>query len=181
MTKVIAPATPVAIDPSMLKLINNAVEAENKNYGARIMFAVGINTTAPAECKWYALEANGQKLPPAIQAIKDAYYAGLKGINYSNPSNAWKMIKHYAFEDACNRSMFGEVPKAPEAETATASEGAGKSNRKPQERLLADLTEVHDYCMREIGKANPDFTEKHKLAHAKVIEALKALGKSIGI
>jgi hypothetical protein len=181
MAKVISPATPVAIDPSMVKLINNAVEAENKNYGARIQFAVGINNTAPAECKWYALEANGQKLPPAIQAIKDAYYAGLKGINYSNPSNAWKMIKHYAFEDACNRSMFGEVPKAPEAETEAETKGAGKTNRKPQERLLFELTEVHDYCMREIGKANPDFTEKHKQAHHKVIEALKILGKTIGI
>lgn len=181
MAKVISSPAPVSIDAGMLKLINNAVEAENKNYGARIQFAVGINNTAPAECKWYALEANGQKLPPAIQAIKDAYYAGLKGINYSNPSNAWKMIKHYAFEDACNRSMFGEVPKAPEAETEAETKGAGKTNRKPQERLLFDLTEVHEYCMREIGKANPDFTEKHKQAHHKVIEALKILGKTIGI
>ena len=182
MTKIIAPVAPVVLDADMLNLIENAVQADAKVYGARIAFAVGVNNASPADCKWYALESNGQKLPPVIQAIKDTYYKGLKGINYSNPSNAWKMIKHYAQLDAGNRSMFGEVaPTVGEAETATESQGAGKTNRKPQERLLNDLTEVHDYCMREIGKANPDFTEKHKLAHAKVIEALKIIGKSIGI
>lgn len=182
MTKVIAPVAPIVLDADMLNLIENAVQADAKVYGARIAFAVGVNNASPADCKWYALEANGQKLPPVIQAIKDTYYKGLKGINYSNPSNAWKMIKHYAQLDAANRSMFGEIaPTVGEAQAESESNGAGSAHRKPQERLLADLTAIHDYCVREIGKANPDFGDKHRLAHAKVIEALKALGKSIGL
>ena len=182
MSKVISPASPVVLDSSMLKLIENAVQADAKVYGARIAFAVGVNNAAPADCKWYALESNGQKLPAVIQAIKDAYYKGLKGIKYSNPSNAWKMIKQYALDDAANRSMFGEIaPTIGEAESEGSSSGDTKVHRKPQERLLVDLTAVHEYCVREIGKANPDFNEKHRLAHAKVIEALKAIGKSIGI
>jgi hypothetical protein len=182
MAKVISPVAPVVLDSGMLTLIENAVQADAKVYGARIAFAVGVNNASPADCKWYALEGNGQKLPPVIQAIKDTYYAGLKGINYSNPSNAWKMIKHYAQLDAQNRCMFGEVaPTIGEVQGESESEGAGKTNRKPQQRLLEDLTAIHDYCMREIGKANPDFTDSHKVAHAKVMEALKALGKSVGI
>ena len=182
MAKVIAPVAPVVLDAGMLTLIENAVQADAKVYGARIAFAVGVNNASPEGCKWYELEGMGQKLPPVIQAIKDTYYKGLKGINYSNPSNAWKMIKFYAKEDAINRSMFGEVaPTVGEVDAEKESNGAGSTHRKPQERLLADLTAVHDYCVREIGKANPDFNDKHRLAHAKVIEALKVLGKTIGL
>lgn len=187
MTNVIAPATTVAsasiIASAMMELINNAVIAEGANYGARKAFAAGINNEAPADCKWYALEANGQKLPVNIQAIKSAYYAGLKGINYSNPSNAWRMVKEYAKENACERSMFGEIPPVvvTAENVATAIGGDKKEHRTVQARMLADLTAVHDYCIREIGKNNPEFTDKHVVAHRKVIEALKAIGKTIGL
>ena len=32
----------------------------------------------------------------AQPGLKAEYYKGLKSIKYSNPSNAWKMVKKYA-------------------------------------------------------------------------------------
>ena len=187
MSKVLTPvaqAVEIVLSETMVGLINNAIQADANVYGARIDFAVGVNNISPVDCAWYNLEANGQKLPPVILKIKEVYYDGLKKINYSNPSNAWKMIKQYAQKDAVNRCMFGEVAPIEvegEAKTESESNGAGTTHRKPQERLLAELTAVHEYCMREIGKTNPDFNEKHRTVHIKVIEALKILGKTIGI
>lgn len=174
--KIISPVAPVAIDEAMLSLVNNAVKAEQKTYGARIALAVGINDVAPADCMWYALEGNGQKLPPVIEAIKVKYYEGLKAINYSNPSNAWRMIKQYAKEDAANRCMFGEVAPAEGSEAEESTGGDTKQARSVQLRLVEELTALHEFCARESGKNNPEFTAKHKAAHGHIVQALKALG-----
>lgn len=177
MSKKIISVSPVVIDEAMLGLVNNAVKAEQKTYGARIALAVGINDIAPADCMWYALEGNGQKLPPVIEAIKVKYYEGLKAINYSNPSNAWRMIKQYAKEDAINRSMFGEVaPAEGTSETEADTGGDTKQARSVQLRLVEELTSLHEFCARESGKNNPEFTAKHKAAHGHIVQALKALG-----
>lgn len=185
MSKVIAPVA-VAIPASVQTALVAAVEAEQSNYGARKAFAASINDVAPAECKWYALEGNGQKLPPVIAAIKEAYYKGLKSINYSNPSNAWRMVKDYAKADAGNRAMFGELPPVTAQAVAEAeADGAGKGNtretRKPQRRLLEDLTELHDYCAKQTAKNDPEFLDKHKQAHGYIVQALKAIGAQVGI
>ena len=181
MTKVIKPEV-VALDNATLEIVANAVKAEAGNYGARKALAKQINDKAPADCRWYVLEANGQKLPPMIEAIKTEYYKGLKGINYSNPSNAWKMIKQYAQEDASARSMFGEVPPVA-GKTEGEGEGSGKTRelRSVQTRLVEDLKALHDFMVRETSKGNPDVQDKHKTAHHHIIDALKVLGVSIGL
>ena len=183
--KVITPVQAVALDTETLGIVAEAVNAEAKNYGARRALATRINDKAPADCRWYVLEANGQKLPPVIEAIKTEYYKGLKGIGYSNPSNAWKMLKQYALEDASARSMFGELPPAPEgsgdAEGDAEGSGNKRENRSVQRRLVEELTLEHDFMVREISKGNPDITDKHKKAHHHIIEALKCLGVTIGL
>lgn len=182
MSKVISPVA-VEIPASVQSTLLAAVEAEKGNYGARKRFAASINDIAPAECMWYALEGNGQKLPPVIAAIKDAYYAGLKAIEYSNPSNAWRMIKQYAKEDAATRSMFGEIAPAEGEAEAEAEDTGGdtRETRGPQRRLLDELTALHDYCVRMTSKNDPEFLDKHKQAHMHIIDAMKAIGAKVGI
>lgn len=180
MTKVIAP-TPVALDSNTLEIVAQAVNAEKSNYGARKALAAWINNTIPEECRWYVLEANGQKLPPVIEAIKTEYYKGLKSIGYSNPSNAWKMIKQYAQEHACEHAMFGETPPAEGEGEKAEGESKTREVRSVQRRLVEDLTALHDFMVRELSKGNPDIQDKHKVAHHHVIDALKSLGVSIGL
>jgi hypothetical protein len=177
--KVIAPA--IAIDSNTLEVINQAVNAEKSNYGARKALAKCINMQAPENCRWYTLEANGQKLPPAIDAIKSEYYKGLKSINYSNPSNAWKMIKQYAQEHASECAMFGEVPPEPANATESTSESKTREVRSVQTRLIEDLTALHEYMVREINKGNAEITSAHKQAHFHIVEGLKSIGKTIGL
>jgi len=181
MTKVIKPEV-VALDNATLEIVANAVKAEAGNYGARKALAKQINAKSPEDCRWYVLEANGQKLPPVIEAIKTEYYKGLKSINYSNPSNAWKMIKQYAQDDASVRGMFGETPPI-EGKPDADAEGSGKTRelRSVQTRLMEDLTALHDFMVREISKGNPEVQDKHKSAHHHIIDALKVLGKTIGL
>lgn len=182
MSKILAPVS-VEIPSVCLTAMQGAIEAEQKNYGAKIRFAASINDIAPADCVWYALEGNGQKLPPVIAAIKAKYYEGLKAINYSNPSNAWRMIKQYAKEDAANRSMFGEVPPEPKAEGEGATETTGekRETRSPQLRLVEDLTALHEYCARLTAKNDPQFLAKHATCHGHIVQALKSLGVDIGL
>lgn len=180
MTKVIAPSA-VALDSNTLEIVAQAVNAEKSNYGARRALAQCINMQAPEDCRWYVLEANGQKLPPMIEAIKTEYYKGLKSIGYSNPSNAWKMIKQYAQEHASECAMFGELPPVEGATEQTEGESKTREVRSVQTRLIEDLTALHDFMVREISKGNPDIQDKHKVAHHHIIDALKVLGKTIGL
>lgn len=180
MTKVIAP-TAIALDSATMEIVAQAVTAEKSNYGARRNLAKCINEQAPEDCRWYVLEANGQKLPPVIEAIKTEYYKGLKSINYPNPSNAWRMIKHYAQEHASECAMFGETPPAEGSTEQTEGESKTREVRSVQRRLVEDLTALHEFMVRELSKGNPDIQDKHKVAHHHVIDALKSLGVSIGL
>jgi hypothetical protein len=176
MAKVITPSTQaVALDASTLEVIANAVNAEASTYGARRELAKRINDKAPADTRWYALESQGQKLPPVIALIKDEYYKGLKGIGYSNPSNAWKMIKQYAQEDACDRSMFGEMPTT-KGEGEGESEGEGEGNAKHARplnlRLIEELTSLYKVCKRE----EKVLTDKQAKCFVHIASALTALG-----
>ena len=169
---------PVTIDARVMDLLTEAVHAEASTYGARRNFAAGINDVSPEGCAWYSLESMGQKLPDNIKAIKTAYYAGLKGINYSNPSNAWKMIRQYAKQDAAARAMFGEVAEA-EAAEGEAAEGDTRETRSLQLRLIEELTTLHKACVK--AKDKNELLATQSDAHMHIVQALKALGVDIGI
>jgi hypothetical protein len=143
-----------------------AIDADRGVYGARINYAAGINDIASVA--WYSIEENGGKLPENIQGEKDAYYKGLKDIGYSNPSNAWKMIKQYAKQDAIKRALFGEV--APIQAEAT-TEGAGSKARPLDLRLVEELTALYKAC----HKAD-SLSTKQSGAFKGIKDALKAMG-----
>ena len=145
-----------------------AIEAETSNYGARRAYAAGMNDIA--DCAWFELEGNGGKLPEAIAGEKKAYYEGLKAIGYSNPSNAWKMVKQYAKADAVARALFGVVADAePEAE-------AGSKARPLDLRLVEELTALYKAC----HKAD-SLSTKQSGALDGIKAALKAMGVDLSL
>jgi hypothetical protein len=143
-----------------------AIEAETSNYGARRAYAAGLNDIA--DCAWFELEG---KLPEAIAGEKKAYYDGLKAIGYSNPSNAWKMVKQYAKADAIARAMFGVVADA-EPET----QGAGNKARPLDVRLIDDLVALYKQCAKQ-----DSLSKKQEGAFKGIKEALKAMGVDIAL
>ena len=164
-------ATPIAM------LRTAAVESEKTAYGARRAYAAGINDMT--DTAWYV---DGEKLPKSIQAEKDEYYKALKAIDYSNPSNAWKMVKKYAREDAIERGLFGETP--PElADNGEGGEGEGETReaRSLTLRMVEELTKLHKAAMKTRDGKPEEYSPKIALAHHHVIEGLKAMGVDIGI
>jgi hypothetical protein len=178
-TVTVVPA--VAVIPEAVRTaLVKAVEADQSSYGARRDFAASIN--AESDLAWYNLEAMGQKLPAVIAAIKTEYYAGLKGIGYSNPSNAWRMVKQYAKEDAANRGLFGETADAPKAEGETTEAEAGgdtRTVRSVQTRLVEDSKILLDFLMREKVKGNLEPKHEEYLSH--LINGMKSIGMTVGI
>ena len=146
-----------------------AIDADRGAYGARLNYAVGLNDIATLA--WYDIEGNGGKLPEAIEGEKKAYYEGLKGIGYSNPSNAWKMIKQYAKADAIKRGLFGEVP-----EVEATTEGAGSKARPLDLRLVEELTALYKAC----HKAD-SLSTKQAGAFAGIKAALKSMGVDVSL
>jgi len=146
-----------------------AIDADRGAYGARLNYAVGLNDIA--DCAWYDIEGNGGKLPEAIQGEKDAYYKGLKEIGYSNPSNAWKMIKQYAKADAVKRGLFGEV-----AEVEATSEGAGSKARPLDLRLVEELTALYKACTKP-----ESLSAKQQGAFDGIKAALKSMGVDVAL
>ena len=146
-----------------------AIESEVSNYGARRAYAAGLNDIATVA--WFELEGNGGKLPEAIAGEKKAYYEGLKSIGYSNPSNAWKMVKQYAKADAVARALFGVVAEA-EAET----DGAGSKARPLDLRLIEELTALYKACTKVDSLSN-----KQSGALDGIKAALKAMGVDLSL
>ena len=145
-----------------------AIEADVSAYGARKAYGAGINDIA--DCAWFDLEGNGGKLPEAIAGEKKAYYEGLKAIGYSNPSNAWKMVKQYAKADAVARALFGVVAEAePETE-------AGSKARPLDLRLVEELTALYKAC----HKAD-SLSTKQSGALDGIKAALKAMGVDLSL
>lgn len=141
-----------------------AIEAETSNYGARRNYAAGMNDIA--DVAWFELEGNGGKLPEAIAGEKKAYYEGLKAIGYSNPSNAWKMVKQYAKADAIARALFGVVAEAePEAE-------AGAKARPLDVRLIEELTALYKACHK---------ADSLSAKQSGALDGIKAALKSMGV
>jgi hypothetical protein len=147
-----------------------AIESEVSNYGARRAYAAGLNDITTLA--WYDLEANGGKLPENIAGEKKAYYEGLKSIGYSNPSNAWKMVKQYARGDAIARLLFGEVDNTAEAE----AEGAGSKARPLDLRLVEELTALYKACHKADTLSN-----KQQGAFDGIKAALKAMGVDLSL
>ena len=147
-----------------------AIDAERGSYGARLAYAAGLNDIS--DCAWYDIEGNGGKLPENIAGEKAAYYEGLKSIGYSNPSNAWKMIKQYAKADAAKRAMFGEVATADDTDT----KGAGAKARPLDLRLIEELTALFKAC----HKAD-SLSKKQSGALEGITAALKAMGVDISL
>lgn len=139
-----------------------AIESEVSNYGARKEYAAGLNDIATDA--WFNYEGEGLKLPEAIAGEKKAYYDGLKSIGYSNPSNAWKMVKQYAKQDAIARALFGVVAEETEAP-------AGAKARPLDLRLVEELTALYKACTK------PDtLSAKQQGAFEGIKAALTAMG-----
>lgn len=145
-----------------------AIESEVSNYGARKAYAAGLNDIS--DVAWFDLEGNGGKLPEAIAGEKKAYYEGLKAIGYSNPSNAWKMVKQYAKADAVARALFGVVA---EAETDAP---AGAKARPLDLRLVEELTALYKACHKADSLSN-----KQQGAFDGIKTALKAMGVDLSL
>jgi len=185
---VIAPVVTVDI----ITLRGKAIEAETSNYGARRNYASGINAMAmlstpnivSPEFAWYNLEGD-HNLPKVIKDEKIEYYKALTAIKYPNNSNAWKMIKKYAKEEAVAKGLFGELPRAlSESESESESEGNGaRANEAKVLNLfmVETLTNMHKRSLRTKQQKPEQYGEKQSKAHAKVIEALQALGVDIGL
>ena len=185
---VIAPVVSVDI----ITLRGKAIEAETSNYGARRNYASGINAMAmlatpnivSPEFAWYNLEGD-HNLPKVIKDEKVEYYKALTAIKYPNNSNAWKMIKKYAKEEAVAKGLFGEIPRAP-SESEGEGEGEGNGARANEAKVLnlfmvETLTNMHKRSLRTKQQKPEQYGEKQSKAHAKVIEALQALGVDIGL
>ena len=177
-TVVITPVT--KIETNIVSLRIAAVESEVKNYGARREYANGINTIADGVA-WYR---DGVALPKAVDAEKKEYYKALKAIGYSNPSNAWRMVKAYALENALEFGLFGEV--APEVgegegEGEVAAESNTRETRSMTLRFVVELTLLHKAAEKKRTENSEEYTTKVSAAHAKIIEALKCMGVEIGI
>lgn len=145
-----------------------AIESEVSNYGARKDYAGGLNDIATVA--WFDIEGNGGKLPEAIAGEKKAYYDGLKAIGYSNPSNAWKMVKQYAKADAIARNLFGVVADV-DADTP-----AGAKARPLDLRLVEELTALYKAC----AKAD-SLSTKQQGAFEAIRLGLKAMGVDISL
>lgn len=144
-----------------------AIESEVSNYGARKDYAAGLNDISTTA--WFELEGAGLKLPEAVAGEKKAYYEGLKSIGYSNPSNAWKMVKQYAKQDAIARALFGVVAEETEAP-------AGAKARPLDLRLVEELTALYKACHKADSLSN-----KQAAAFEGIKSALKAMGVDLSL
>ena len=168
--------TPALSDIAQLRA--RAVESEASVYGARREYAKGINGLS--DIAWYR---DGVQLPKAIAEEKAEYYKALKAIGYSNPSNAWKMVKQYAFEAAKAEGLFGEVVEA-EGEGEGEGEGEAGETRETRSltlRMVEELSKLHKAAMKTRDGKPEEYSPKVALAHHHVIEALKSMGVDIGI
>lgn len=168
--------TIAAAIPNIVSLRQRAVESESTVYGARREYAKGINGLS--DIAWYR---DGVELPASIKAEKAEYYKALKAIGYSNPSNAWKMVKAYAFEAAKAEGLFGEVTETEGEGEGEGDEGETREARSLTLRMVEELSKLHKAAMKTRDAKPEEYSPKVALAHHHVIEALKAMGVDIGI
>lgn len=172
-TVVITPVVQIE-GPNIVSLRIAAVESESTVYGARRKYAGAINGIS--NVAWYR---DGVELPATVKAEKAEYYKALKAIGYSNPSNAWKMVKQYAFENAVELGLFGEVVKEGDGEVE--ANGETREARTLTLRIVEELTKLHKAADKKRTDNSEEYSDKVSKAHAKMIEALKCMGVDIGI
>ena len=158
------PATLVAARQAEL----SAVES---GYGARIQYAQCLVDNSGGVL-WFT---DGVEMPALIKAEKQAYYDGLKAIKYSNPSNAWKMIKKYALEYAQQTGLIAK-PEAEGGEGGGEAESSGdaRHTRSFSLRVIEDVGSMFK-AGRRLEKEGA-LTEKERQCLVHLGSALAALG-----
>lgn len=146
------------------------LQAVESGYGARIQYAQALVDNS-GDVLWFT---DGVKMPELIEAEKAEYYKGLKAIKYSNPSNAWKMVKKYALEYAMQIGLV-EKPKAENGEGSEGkSSGDARHTRSFSLRVIEDVGGIFK-TGRRLEKEGT-LTEKEKQCLAHLGSALAALG-----
>ena len=164
MSNVVIPAAIVAARQAELKAVESG-------YGARIQYAQAL-VNASDGVLWYT---DGVKMPEMIEAEKKAYYEGLKAIKYSNPSNAWKMVKKYCVEYATQIGLIAKEEKAESGEADKAeSSGDARHTRSFSLRVLEDVGGIFKAGRRLEKEGALTAKEQQCLAH--LGSALAALG-----
>ena len=146
------------------------LQAVESGYGARIQYAQALVDNSDGVL-WFT---DGVKMPELIEAEKAEYYKGLKAIKYSNPSNAWKMVKKYALEYATQIGLV-EKPKAEGGEGSEGeSSGDAKHTRSFSLRVIEDVGSLFK-AGRRLEKEGA-LTAKEKQCLVQLGNALAALG-----
>jgi hypothetical protein len=146
-----------------------------KEYGAERRYAVALNETF-ASFDWFDIQL-GDKSEHAkpVHAEKNALYAELKKINYSNPSEVWKRLRKYGRVE-----KYGEEPKTEtETETETESESKEKGasrNKPPMLRNIDDLVLLYKFNERQDNLPSKVVEAQKHIAHA-----LCALGVNLSM
>ena len=161
---IVIPATLVAARQAEL----SAVES---GYGARIQYAQALVDNSNGVL-WFT---DGVEMPALIKAEKQAYYDGLKAIKYSNPSNAWKMIKKYALEYAQQTGLIAKAEgEGGEGGGEAESSGDARHTRSFSLRVIEDVGSMFK-AGRRLEKEGT-LTEKEKQCLVHLGSALAALG-----
>jgi hypothetical protein len=161
----------IIIPQSVVAARNNELSAVGEAYGARIKYAEALVDVSEGVL-WFT---DGVKLPAVIEAEKAEYYKGLKSIGYSNPSNAWKMVKKYALEYAQQQGLV-EKPEVDSGESEGEAESSGdaRHTRSYSLRVVEDVTAIFK-AGRKLEKEGA-LNDKEKECNTYLASALQALG-----
>ena len=162
------------IPQSVVEARINELSAAGEAYGARIKYAQALVDVSDGVL-WYT---DGVALPAIIEAEKKEYYKGLKEIGYSNPSNAWKMVKKYATDYAQSIGLIAK-PEAEngEAESEAESSGDARHTRSFSLRVIEDVTAIFK-AGRKLEKEGA-LSDKERECNTHLAAALAALGVDI--
>ena len=162
------------IPQSVVEARNNELSAAGEAYGARIKYAQALVDVSDGVL-WYT---DGIALPPIIEAEKKEYYKGHKEIGYSNPSNAWKMVKKYATDYAQSIGLLAKPEAAEgEAESEAESSGDARHTRSFSLRVIEDVTAIFK-AGRKLEKEGA-LSDKERECNTHLAAALAALGVDI--
>jgi len=164
------------IPQSVVEARINELSAAGEAYGARIKYAQALVDVSDGVL-WYT---DGVALPAIIEAEKKEYYKGLKEIGYSNPSNAWKMVKKYATDYAQTIGLIAKPEaEAPEGEGEGEGESSGdaRHTRSFSLRVIEDVTAIFK-AGRKLEKEGA-LSDKERECNTHLAAALAALGVDI--
>ena len=169
----------ISIPATLVAARQAELSAVESGYGARIEYAQALVdnsefvTVDGVRKFWF--QDSGIKMPELIEAEKKAYYDGLKAIKYSNPSNAWKMIKKYAVAYATEKGLIEAEKTEGGAEGGEAeSSGDARHTRSFSLRVLDDVGAIFKAGQRLTKEGALSEKERQCLVH--LGSALSALG-----